>query len=60
MNEEHPFELLGEKHLLRSMIERVPDVISIAEEYDVSNRFGTYILGVDQVAKVVRASAFYS
>ncbi len=41
------------------MLESFDSVIRTAEKYGVSNRIGAYILGVDRVAKVVRARGIY-
>lgn len=45
--------------LERIMIESFQDLISTAEKYNVSNRIGAYILGVDRVAKITRVRGIY-
>jgi len=47
------------RRLERIMLESFDEVIHTAEKYGVSNRIGAYILGVDRVAKVVRARGIY-
>jgi len=46
--------------LERIMLESFQEVIATAEKYNVSNRIGAYILGVDRVSKVLRARGIYS
>jgi len=48
-----------EKNPFESMKERFQEVISFVEKYNVSNRIGAYILGVDRVAKIARVCGIY-
>jgi len=47
------------QRLERIMLESFEAVLKTAKKYGVSNRIGAYILGVDRVAKVVRARGIY-